>query len=119
MLDRAAKDGRYAIAIFQSMIFRKPKSNQLVNFYSYLKLFVLGTGVNFTTIPKAQKDSQVKQLFALFGSACVKAVSKHVDEIDPRVLTAHLEKLHICETTNQSLPPVNSTQVLNTAKPDL
>jgi hypothetical protein len=30
MLDRAAKDGRYAIAIFQTMIFRKPKSSQLV-----------------------------------------------------------------------------------------
>ena len=31
MLDRAAKDGRYAIAIFQTMIFRKPKSSQLVS----------------------------------------------------------------------------------------
>jgi len=34
-------------------------------------------------IPKAQKDSQVKQLFALSGSAGVKAARKHVDEIDP------------------------------------
>ena len=32
---------------------------------------------------KRQKDSQVKQLFALSGSACVKAARKHVDEIDP------------------------------------
>ena len=35
-------------------------------------------------IPKAQKDSQLKQLFVLLGSASVKAASKHVDEIDPR-----------------------------------
>ena len=34
-------------------------------------------------IPKAQKDSQVKQLFALLGSARVKAVPKNIDEIDP------------------------------------
>ena len=34
---------------------------------------------------KRQKDSQVKQLFALSGSVCVKAVHKHVDEIHPRV----------------------------------
>ena len=50
-------------------------------------------GVNFTNIlltaftrtdPKsAKKDSQVKQLFVALGSACVKAVCKHVDEIDP------------------------------------
>ena len=33
---------------------------------------------------KGQKDSQVKQLFALLGSACVKDVRKHVDEIDAR-----------------------------------
>ena len=31
-----------------------------------------------------QKDSQVKQLFVLSGSALVKAVHLHVDEIDPR-----------------------------------
>ena len=34
-------------------------------------------------IPKAQKDSQLKQLFALLGSMSVKAARKHVDEIDP------------------------------------
>ena len=34
-------------------------------------------------IPKAQKDSQVKQLLALLGSAGVKAARKLVDEIDP------------------------------------
>ena len=39
-----------------------------------------------TQIPKAQKkDSQVKQLFALLGSASIKAVRKHVDEIDSRL----------------------------------
>ena len=53
---------------------------------------VLKSGVNFTNIlqaaftpadPKrAKKDSQVKQLFALLGSARVKAVRKHIDEID-------------------------------------
>jgi len=36
------------------------------------------------TYPKSEKkDSHVKQLFALFGSACVKVAPKHVDEIDP------------------------------------
>ncbi len=39
MLDRAAKDGRYAIAIFQSMIYRKPKSSQLVSLYRRPSLF--------------------------------------------------------------------------------
>jgi hypothetical protein len=34
----------------------------------------------------AKKDSQVKQLFALLGSACVKAACKDVDEIDPSSL---------------------------------
>ena len=29
-----------------------------------------------------QKDSLVKQLFAILGSACVKFASKHIDEID-------------------------------------
>ena len=33
-------------------------------------------------IPKAQKDSQLKQLFALLGSAGIKAVCNNVDEID-------------------------------------
>ena len=33
--------------------------------------------------PKAQKDSQLMQLFALSGSAGVKAAQKHVDEMDP------------------------------------
>ena len=32
---------------------------------------------------KHQKDSQVKQLFAILGSACIKAARKHIDEIDP------------------------------------
>ena len=35
-------------------------------------------------ISKAQKRQCIKQqLFALLGPACVKAVRKHVDEIDP------------------------------------
>ena len=34
-------------------------------------------------IPKAQKDSQLKQLFALLGPMGVKAARKHIDEIDP------------------------------------
>ena len=41
-------------------------------------------------IPKAQKDSQLKQLFALLGSARVKAARKHVDEIDPWFLQSVL-----------------------------
>ena len=40
-----------------------------------------------TKIPKAQKDSQIKQLFALLGPACVQAAPKHVDEIDPSCST--------------------------------
>ena len=34
--------------------------------------------------PKAQKDGQIKQLFAILGSACVKAACKYIDEIYPR-----------------------------------
>ena len=34
-------------------------------------------------IPKAQKDSQLEQLFELLGSAGIKAVHKHIDEIKP------------------------------------
>ena len=34
--------------------------------------------------PKAQKDSQVKQLFAVSRSLHVKAACKYVDKIDPR-----------------------------------
>ena len=37
-----------------------------------------------TQSPKAKKDSQVKLLFKLLGSACVKAERKYIDEIDPR-----------------------------------
>ena len=33
---------------------------------------------------KRKKDSQVKQLFLLLGSVCIKAACKHIDEIDPR-----------------------------------
>ena len=32
----------------------------------------------------AKKDSQLKQLFALWVSVIIKAARKHVDEIDPR-----------------------------------
>ena len=32
----------------------------------------------------AKKDSQLKQLFALSGSASIKAVHEHIEEIDPR-----------------------------------
>ena len=35
---------------------------------------------------KRKKDSQLKQLFAILGSAHLKAEHKHVDDIDPRVL---------------------------------
>ena len=37
-------------------------------------------------IPNAQKTSQHKQLFALLGSASIKAAHEHVDEIDPTSL---------------------------------
>ena len=48
----------------------------------------LTPGVNFTiilratSVKRAKKDSQIKQLFALFGPACLKAACQHVDEID-------------------------------------
>ena len=38
-------------------------------------------------IPKVQKDSQVKQLFALSGSALIKVACTRIDEIEPRHLT--------------------------------
>ena len=34
---------------------------------------------------KRKKDSQLKQLFALLGSARIKAAHKHFDEIDPSI----------------------------------
>ena len=43
----------------------------------------LHTGFMRVDPRSAKKDSQVKQLYVLLGSACVKAASKHVDEIDP------------------------------------
>ena len=45
--------------------------------------------------PKANKDSQVKQLFVLSGSAGIKAARKHVDEIDTSILL-------ILDTLNES-----------------
>ena len=39
--------------------------------------------VLFKQIPKVQKDSELKQLFALLGSAGVKALHKHIDETGP------------------------------------
>ena len=53
-------------------------------------------------IPKAQKDRQLKQLFALSGYSSVTAVHKHVDEIDSwwpffaRFLT--LERVWTCSS---------------------
>ena len=38
---------------------------------------------------KRQKSSQVKHLFALSGSECLKAARKHVDEIDPKIPSWH------------------------------
>ena len=56
-------------------------------------LVKLTPGVNFTNVlratfmcadPKsAKKTVKSKQLFALSGSASVKAACKHIDEIDP------------------------------------
>ena len=62
-------------------------------FKSNFLVILARPGDNFTNIlraafmrtdPKsATKGSQLKQLFALFGSVPVKAARKHVDEIDP------------------------------------
>ena len=43
-------------------------------------------------IPKVQKDSQVKQLFALLGPSHIKAACKNVDEIDPLEKKKTLQK---------------------------
>ena len=59
---------------------------------NYYRLVILNLGQfhqHFTSgfyasrSQKHNKDSQLKQLFALLGSAGIKAVCKHVDEIDP------------------------------------
>ena len=44
-------------------------------------------------IPKAQKDGHVKHLFALLGSAYIKAAYKHVDEIDLKTMVTKSEKV--------------------------
>ena len=41
-----------------------------------------------TQIPKVQKDSHVKELFLLSGSAFIKAAFKNVNEIDPCLVIA-------------------------------
>ena len=60
-------------------------------------------------IPKAQKDTQLKQLFVLSGSAPVKAECKHIDEIDPS--TQSLAQKMTFSFTNSILP--NSTSAGN------
>ena len=62
-----------------------------------LEVMIVGRlGVNFTNVftqsfyahrsQKPKKGCQLKQLFKLLGSKVIKAVSKHVDEIDPWLL---------------------------------
>ena len=62
---------------------------------SYLLLLLQRKhGVNFTNMltpsfyarrsQKCKKDSQLKLLFVLLGSARVKALQQNIDEIDPR-----------------------------------
>ena len=41
---------------------------------------------------KCKKDSQLKKLFALLGSACIKAALKHLDEIDPWMMARERER---------------------------
>ena len=71
------------------VIFHKP------HFFSWrrVKIFQLFWGQFYQHVyaqllclhtPKAQKNSHLKQLFALSRSEGVKAARKHVDEIDPR-----------------------------------
>ena len=64
----------------------RPKDRPGVNFIIILRAAFTNEQLLHTHIPKAQKDSHVKQLFALVGSACVEAASKHVNEIDPKTL---------------------------------
>ena len=60
-------------------------------------------------IPKLQKDSQLKQLFALLGSALAKAVLNRVDEIlwchkilDRGIASTLLSRLHYVCSSNQT-----------------
>ena len=57
-------------------------------------------------IPKVQKDSQFKQLFALWGFAGVKAASKYVGEIDP---CRHRRLPFLVEVITYSIIPAGLT----------
>ena len=53
---------------------------------------------------KRKKDSHIKQLFVHSGSACIKTVRKHVDEIDPRMIIAlSLSKFIVNQKKKKSL----------------
>ena len=61
---------------------------------------ILRAAFTHTDPKSAKKDSQLKQLFALLGSAEVKAARKHSDEID-HMTTKKLN--HIYEKSEQEL----------------
>ena len=44
---------------------------------------------------KRKNDSQLKQLFALLGSAGVKVACEHINEIDPSSLPERAERIQI------------------------
>ena len=62
---------------------------------------------------KRKKDTQLKQLFALSGSACVKAVSKHVGEIDDwsKSHAGYCIPLIIHTLLNHSAEKTNKTKI--------
>ena len=58
-----------------------------------------------TQIQKAQKDSQLKQLFTLLGSTRIKAIRKQVDEIEPWSLLAVSAFVVFCGTEIDAFAP--------------
>ena len=94
----------YRLAFFFEYVIR------IKNIFVVIKTvsdFLLFEGVNFINVftrsfyarrsKSAKKDSQLKQLFVLLGSAGIKAALKHVDEIDPWVKKDKFEMFEIQE----------------------
>ena len=66
-----------------------------------VNFIIISRAASTRTDPKREKDSQIKQLFAISGPACVKAVRKNVDEIDPtgRQKSGRVKFSSVTETT--------------------
>ena len=71
-------------------------------------------------IPKAKKDSQLKQLFVLSVSVGIKAACKNIDEIKPRWGQLHqpIVAKHKC-TSTRSLAPKMTFSFTNKTAPNV